>query len=131
MLPDVICSAEDRASEEDALKIFVLSVVKHYPDRPPIHLICPNATASFEKWARAVDGVTLDRVPLELAYGCNQKPQAFERLFDRGFRKVFWLDDDIVLGASFNDKIADRLAAPCLVSEEPRISPRPSPSTLV
>jgi len=131
MMPDVICSAEDRASEEDAIKIFVLSVVKHYRDRPPIHLICPNATPAFEAWTRRFDRVTLDREPLELAYGCNQKPQTFERLFALGYRKPFWLDDDMVLGPTFMERLGRRLLSSCLVSEEPRISPRPTPEVLV
>lgn len=128
--PDVICTAEDRASEEDALKIFVLSVVKHYPDRPTIHLICPNATAAFEKWTEGVSGVTLDREPLENAYSYNQKPQTFERLFGLGYRKAFWLDDDMVLGPSFKDRVYPKLGATLLVAEEPALTQHPNPDAL-
>ena len=129
-LPDVIVNAEDRSSEEDALKILVLSVLKHYPDPPPIHLICPNATPAFERWAGSRSGVVLSREPLEQAAGFNVKPQAFERLFDLGCRKVFWLDNDVALGPSFEAKTRGRLVAPCLVCEEPRVSQHPAPQTL-
>ncbi len=128
--PDVICSAEDRASEEDALKIFVLSVVKHYPDRPPIHLICPNATAAFEKWTTRFSGVTLDREPLENAYSYNQKPQTFDRLFALGYKKAFWLDDDMVLGPTFKDRVLPKLSASLLAAEEPALSQHPKPDAL-
>jgi hypothetical protein len=129
-LPDVIVNAEDRSSEEDALKILVLSILKHYPDPPPIHLICPNATPAFERWARSRSGVVLSREPLEQAAGFNVKPQAFERLFNLGYQKVLWLDNDVVLGPSFEEKTRDRRASPCLVCEEPRISQHPAPQAL-
>lgn len=129
-LPDVIVNAEDRPCEEGALKIFVLSILKHYPDPPPIYLICPNATAEFEDWARARAGVILDRRPLDRASTYNVKPQTFERLFDLGYAQVLWLDNDIVIGPRFEEKIAGRLACPLLVSEESRMSQHPKPEVM-
>lgn len=129
-LPDVIVNAEDRPSEEGALKIFVLSILKHYPDPPPIYLICPNATPEFEEWARGVSQVTLDKKPLDNASSFNVKPQTFERLFGLGYNQVFWFDNDIVIGPRFKEKIADRIASPLLVSEEPRMSQHPEPATM-
>ncbi|MEM6650173.1 MAG: hypothetical protein AAF603_07985, partial [Pseudomonadota bacterium] len=69
LFPDVICGVETRQTEEDAIRILILSLKKHYPSPlPPIYFVCPAPTPAFEEWMTQQEGVILDQEPLEGTY---------------------------------------------------------------
>jgi hypothetical protein len=99
-MSSVICIAEDRLSEMIAVKLLVLSLVKHCPDAKII-LTFPPATADFQKWITKFEQVDLRTKPFSGAYGWNVKPHSLLSLFEEGFSELFWIDSDIILTRDF------------------------------
>lgn len=99
--PTLICIAEDRPGELVAIKLLLLSLVKHCPNIQVI-LTFPPATPDFKRWvAQFQNQVELRTEAIPGAYGWNVKPQALLSLFEEGHDEIWWIDSDILLTRDF------------------------------
>lgn len=112
----VVCIAEDRQSEEIAVRLLILSLADHCPNLP-IHLFFPLATEEFRDWLEPFSQVTLRTTRLEGASGWNVKPYALLTLLNEGYEEAWWLDSDIILSQDFRTAI-DNLSPTTVVSTE-------------
>lgn len=96
----VICIAEDRQSEEVAVKLLLLSLTNHCPDLP-IELWFPPATDALKAWLRNFPQVHLRTAPIAGTTGWNVKPYALLTLLAEGQDEVWWIDSDIILHRDF------------------------------
>jgi hypothetical protein len=91
-----ICIAEDRQTCEPAVKLLVLSLNNHCPERV-VSLFYPPANDGFLTWIKKFPQVRLQTARLENGYGWNVKPQAIMQLLDEGFDEVIWVDSDVLV----------------------------------
>jgi hypothetical protein len=112
-----ICIAETRRSCEVALKLTLLSLVKHCPDLP-IELSYPVADADFTHWLEKLPQVRLSTTPLPGAHGWNIKPQALLTLLEQGFDDLVWIDSDIIVTRDFRPLLAELDRRTIAVTEE-------------
>lgn len=108
----VICIAEDRQSEEIAVKLLLLSLTQHCPDLP-IDLRFPPATAEFKTWVAKLPQVHLRTEPIPDAQDWNVKPYALLSLLQSGHSEVWWIDSDIIVTCDFRrlGKLSDATLA--------------------
>jgi hypothetical protein len=94
--PLIICIAEDRPSFEPAVRLLLLSLMRHCPNLS-IRLFFPPAKERFFSWVKRYDQVKLDIEPLPTVYSHNVKPQALLHLIDEGHDDIVWVDSDIIV----------------------------------
>lgn len=93
----VVALAEDRVSCETAVKIALLSIIKHcHGGDLPIELFYPPADDKFILWLSRYPLVKLRTDPLPGAYGWNVKPQALLTLLKMGYKDIIWIDSDVI-----------------------------------
>jgi hypothetical protein len=117
-----VCIAEDRPSEEVAVKLLVLSITKHCPDVEVV-LTFPPATDNFKSFISRFPHVELRTSPIPGPYGWNVKPQALLQLLQEGRDEVWWIDSDIILTCDFRRQLGDFSPSTLLVCEESLYSP--------
>ena len=105
-MKSTICLAEDRRACEPCLKLLLLSLNRHCPDRQ-IHLFYPPAQEKFFAWVQKYPQVHIETEKLKGGHGWNIKPHAIMHLLDAGFDEVFWIDSDILV----TENILDNLTA--------------------
>jgi hypothetical protein len=98
--PMVICIAEDRVSEQVAVKLLITSLALHCPN-VAVHLIYPPASEAFKKWLGRYKHVTLQTQAIEGASGWNVKPRVLLAALDGGHDDVWWIDSDVIVNADF------------------------------
>lgn len=92
----LLCIAEDRPSEEVAVRLLLLSIREHEPEAR-VHVTYPPASEGLRRWIEGQPNIALRTEPLEGAYGWNVKPHAVLEALSRGAERVTWIDADIVL----------------------------------
>jgi hypothetical protein len=116
-MSSVFCIAEDRRSEETGIRLLLLSLREHCPEKA-VFVFRPNPTDDFQHWLGAFPQVTLIPERPPGAEGWNCKPQALLALMDRGFDEIIWLDSDILLTRSPMDLFHSTSANEIVVAEE-------------
>ena len=114
-----VCIAEDRPSEEIAVKLLILSLSKHCPGLK-VHLIFPPANDDFRHFIQRFPHVTLREEPLPGSYGWNVKPHALMHVLQQGHDAAMWIDSDIILNADFRDRLNGVDDSTIVVTEEPQ-----------
>jgi len=113
----VICIAEDRQSEEIAIKILILSLTNHCPEFP-VELFFPPATDDFRSWIAKFSQVQLRTTPIAGTRGWNVKPYALLMLLEEGHDEVWWIDSDIILSCDFRHSIGKLSDSMLAITEE-------------
>ncbi len=113
----VVCIAEDRISEESAVRLLLLSLAKHCPD-VPIVLYFPPATEVFKTWLGQFDQVELRCTPFSKVSGWSVKPSVLLALLEEGQEEVWWIDSDIILSCDFRPSISNLDNSMLVVTEE-------------
>jgi hypothetical protein len=113
----VICIAEDRKYCETAIKLLLLSILRHGVDAP-VELFYPAADGAFRVWLGRCQNVRLNAEPLPDAGGFNVKPHALLDLLDRGYDEVVWVDSDILIARDFRPIFAGLPVETMVVAEE-------------
>ncbi len=120
MADHVFCLAEDRPFAETGLRLLLLSIHRHAPETPTV-LWRPGASPEFTNWLRQFPKVRwLDEWPKD-AMDWNCKPHAMLPFLDEGFRRVTWLDSDLMLFRPVKKLLED-------LNEETILIARDSPS---
>ena len=101
-MKSTICLAEDREVCESSLRLLLLSLNVHCPERA-ICLFYPPAKDGFFTWINKFPQVHLQTDSLMNGYGWNVKPQAILHLVDQGFDEVLWMDSDIIVTRDITD----------------------------
>jgi hypothetical protein len=96
----VICIAEDRRSEQVAIKLLLLSLSRHCPDLDVV-LTYPSADEEFRAWAAGLPRVVVRVEGVSGASGWNVKPHALLPLLAAGYDEVWWIDSDVILARDF------------------------------
>ena len=113
-----ICIAEDRSSEEIAVKLLAASISKHCPDIKTI-ITYPPATENFKIYIRQFPNIELRTTAFPGVSGWNVKPQALLSLLAEGYQEVWWIDSDIILSNDFRNNLEGFSSSALLVTEEP------------
>jgi len=113
----IVCIAEDRISEESAVRFLLLSLTKHCPDIP-IVLYFPPATDNFKGWLDRLQQVTLRCPPFPKSIGWNVKSYALLALLEEGQEEVWWIDSDIILTCDFRRSVGKLADATLVVTED-------------
>jgi len=95
----VICIAEDRVSEEIAVRLCIASSRRSNPECPIIAYL-PRASASLQHWIAAQSLVDLRMKPLQTTHGCTVKPSALLAVLEERFDDVWWIDTDVLVRRS-------------------------------
>lgn len=111
-----ICIAEDRTACEPALRLLLLSLNSHSPNRP-VSLFYPTAGDEFLKWVEGFPQVRLQTERLKHGFGWNIKPQALLQLLDQGFEEIIWIDSDIIITGDVSE-VFDTLDENCVAATE-------------
>jgi hypothetical protein len=96
-LPAVVCLAEDRPSEEVAVRLCIASLRRSNPDTPVIAYL-PNASEPLRGWVAKQTLVEIrQRVPGG-GRGWNVKADALLSVLEEGvFTQVWWVDSDVIV----------------------------------
>jgi hypothetical protein len=113
----VICLAEDRVSEEVAVRLCIASARRANPDWPIIAYL-PNASAALQRWIGRQSQVRLRSGLLRGGYSWDVKPYALLTLLDEGFEEVWWLDSDVLVRRSLAATYSGISREKFLVTEE-------------
>ena len=113
-----ICIAEDRSSEEIAVKFLVASISRHCSDIKTI-VTYPPATETFKSFMKKFPNIELRTTPFPGVSGWNVKPQALLSLLDEGYQEVWWVDSDIILSSDFRNNVKNFSDSAFIVTEEP------------
>jgi hypothetical protein len=113
-----ICIAEDRASEEIAVKLLLLSLSRHCPEVPVV-LAYPPASAEFAAWVkRRVPSCELRSFRLSENTSWNIKSDALLQLLEEGHTEVWWLDSDVIIESNFVERYKKVSDGTLIVCEE-------------
>ena len=113
----VICVAEDRQSEEIAIKLLLLSLSRHCPDIP-VDLFFPPANAEFQQWLQQFPQVKLRTTKFSGVAGWNVKPYALLLLLEEGQDEVWWIDADVIVSRDFRQAIGTLTDSTLVITEE-------------
>lgn len=113
----VICIAEDRQSEETAVKLLLLSLSQYCPD-VPVNLFFPPATTRFQQWLKSLPQVKLRTEAFTGVSGWNVKPYALLLLLEEGHDDVWWIDADVIVSRDFRQTIGHLTDSTLVISEE-------------
>jgi hypothetical protein len=119
-MKSTICLAEDRKACEPCLKLLLLSLNRHCPDRQ-VRLFYPPAEEGFFTWVRKYPQVHIETEKLKGGYGWNIKPHAIMYLLDAGFEEVIWIDSDVLVTSNILDKLS-RLKSNTFVATDHTLS---------
>jgi hypothetical protein len=120
-MKSTICIVEDRRTCEPCLRLLILSLYRHCPERQ-VDLFYPPAAAQFLAWLRSFPNVRFHEESLGTGLGWNIKPHAILHLLDKGFDEVIWIDSDILVTANIFDTISG-CDQDTLVATEHTLSP--------
>lgn len=113
----VVCIAEDRISEESAVRLLLLSLVKQCSDIQ-IVLYFPPATNDFKDWLAQFPQVLLHCNPFSKCSGWNVKPYALLSLLKEGHKEVWWIDSDIILSRDFRPSVGKLTDTTLVITED-------------
>lgn len=113
----IVCIAEDRISEESAVRLLLLSLAKHCLDIQII-LYFPPATDEFKTWLMRLPQVNLRCTTFSEALGWNVKPYALLALLEEGHQEVWWIDSDIIVTRDFRRPIGKLTDSTLVVTED-------------
>jgi hypothetical protein len=111
-----ICIAEDRPVCEPALRLLLLSLDLHNPERT-ISLFYPVASEEFLRWVRRFSQVRVQTERLRIGFEWDVKPQAMMLLLEQGFEEAIWIDSDIVVTGDLSKVFCD-LQNDCITATE-------------
>jgi hypothetical protein len=120
-MKSTICIAEDRKSCEPCVRLLILSLHRHSPERE-VDLFYPATGAEFLAWLSNFPNVRIHPKPLGTGLGWNIKPHAILHLLERGFDEVIWIDSDILITANIFDMVST-LDQKTLVATDHTLSP--------
>jgi hypothetical protein len=112
-----VCIAEDRQSEEIALRILILSLVKCCSGIRVV-LTFPPATQNFINWISQFPGIELRTMPVSGFSGWNVKPQVLLSILETVDDEVWWIDSDVVLTCDFRSRFGKLPPETFVVCEE-------------
>lgn len=112
-----ICLAEDRSSEEEAIRVCVASAQRSNPGYPILAYL-PNASTDLRNWLARVPQCTLRSEPLPGKYGWNVKPQALLSTLAAGYEEAWWIDSDVLVRRSLQHTYRHLSGDTLLAAEE-------------
>jgi hypothetical protein len=115
-MKSTICIAEDRPVCEPALRLLLLSLDLHNPEKT-ISLFYPVASEEFLQWVRRFEQVRVQTDRLRSGFEWDVKPQAMMLLLEQGFDEAIWIDSDIVVTGEVSRVFGD-LRSDCIAATE-------------
>jgi hypothetical protein len=112
----VICVAEDRKSEEVAVRLLLASLAEHSPGLSLI-LFYPPATDEMRRWLRGLGPVDL-RTRMPGGSGWDVKAYALLELLKSGEQDVCWLDADVIVTRDVRPLFSGLTDSSVVVTEE-------------
>jgi hypothetical protein len=113
-----ICIAEDRTTEEIAVKLLLLSLTRHCPDTW-IVLAYPPASPAFAAWVtESIPRCELRTIRASENSSWNVKADALLKLLEEGHSEVWWLDSDIIVEDNFVERYKHVSADAVIACEE-------------
>jgi len=119
MTRTAICLAEDRVSEEAAVRVCIASTRSHNPELPILAFL-PNASPALLGWLNTQPLVELRPKLVQRAFGWNVKPHALLAALDSGFDTVWWIDSDVLVRRSLSRTYGGVSTDVLMVTEEAR-----------
>ena len=115
-MKSTICISEDRPICEPALRLLLLSLDLHNPEKI-ISLFYPVASDEFLQWVRRFSQVRVQTERLRIGFEWDVKPQAMMLLLEQGFDEVIWIDSDIIVTREISTVFSD-LRSDCIAATE-------------
>lgn len=114
---ETVCIAEDRASEQVAIKLLIVSLARHCPQLH-VELFYPPADEEMRAWLNRFPNVHLREQRIAGVSDWNVKPYAIRQLLAEGFEEVWWLDSDIIVQRDFRKELGELTARDLIATEE-------------
>lgn len=114
----VLCVADDRAWCEPGIRVLIASLAQFSPALE-VQLFFPPAGEAFHEWLEGYPNVRLNQFALQGEWrGWNIKPELLMILLRAGYRRVLWIDSDIVVTSAIEPIIDEARPEALIIAEE-------------
>jgi hypothetical protein len=113
----VVCTYEDRASDETGIKLLVASLGRHAPN-VSLNVHVPTPSDGLARWLGKRPRVTLFTGRVPDRQGFNVKPWVLKHALDHGAESAMWLDADVMIAGPIAPLLDSLRAEEVLAAEE-------------